>query len=387
MGYLKEWRGHDISRRCEKIERASRMAGLRGPEDFPVIVNAPCYFGFGDKTRLPSYWEDPAEMVRFQENGFEEHLKNADDDAVPYFMPWFGTGVLASAFGCPYQKSKGRGEDPSIVGRCINSPKDIAKLKMPDPHSDGWMPKVLKTMEYARRRSDLPVGLTDLNSPLSTAAQMCGYDSLFLWMYDEPEAVRDLLSLVTDSFIEWVKQQKSVAGEPLNQSNGLQGWWAPEGIGVWLSDDDIVTISPELYEEFIVPQYSRIFEAFGGGCLHFCGNAANHADAILKIKNLRAVNNSVLLQWEGFEKLAAKLHGKVMLQIQDIAYVDMEDFLANLFCRLNDLRGVMIAAFALDNCAKTKQGEEVWYARSAFETCREAVSLARRLAAKKMGGL
>lgn len=384
MGYLKEWRGYDIARRCEKIERASQLLELRGPEDFPVIVNAPCYFGFGDKTRPPSYWEDPAEMVRFQERGFAEHLKNTDDDAVPYFMPWFGTGVLASAFGCPYQKSKGYGEDPAIVGRCIDSPKDIARLKAPNPETGGWMPKVLKTMEYARNKSDLPVGLTDLNSPLSAAAQMCGYDRLFLWMYDEPEAVRDLLSIVTEAFIAWVKAQKEVAGEPLNQSNGLQGWWAPEGIGVWLSDDDIVTLSPELYEKFIVPEYSKIFGAFGGGCLHFCGDAANHADSILKIKNLRAVNTSILLRWDGFERLAAKLHGKVMLQIQDVAYVDMEDFLTNMLSKFKDLRGVMIASFAQDYSAKTKEGQDVYCKRSAFETCNEAVSLVRRLAAEKM---
>jgi uroporphyrinogen-III decarboxylase len=239
-------------------------------------------------------------------------------------------------------------------------------------------------MEYARRHSDLPVGMTDLNSPLSTAAQMCGYENLFIWMYDEPNAVHDLLSVVTDSFIAWVKAQKDIAGEPLNQSNGLQGWWSPEGIGVWLSDDDIVTISPELYEEFVVPQYSKIFETFGGGCLHFCGNAANHADAMLKIKNLRAVNNSIMLGWDGFEKLAAKLSGKVMMLIQDIAYVDMEDFLANMFTLLGDLRGVMIAAFAQDNTAKTKQGEDVYINRSAHETSNKAVSLARTLAAKKL---
>ena len=384
MGYPKEWRGYDMAARCEKIARASKLQNLRGPEDFPVIVNTSCYYGFGDRNRKPSYWTDPAEMVGFQEKRFEAHLKNTDDDTVPYFMPWFGTGVLASAFGCPYRDSKGYGEDPSIVGKCINSVKDIARLKPADPHSDGWMPRVLKTMEYAKRKSDLPVGLTDLNSPLSTAAQMCGYDSLFYWMYDEPEAVRDLLSIVSESFVVWVKAQKEIAGEPLDQSNGLQGWWAPEGIGVWLSDDDIVTISPELYEEFVVPEYSKIFGVFGGGCLHFCGNAENHADAILKIGNLRAVNNSIMLKWGGFEKLAAKLSGKVMLLIQDISYVDMEDFLTNMFLRLGDLRGVMIAAFAQDNTAKTKQGEDVFIERSAYETCNRAVAIARRLAAQKM---
>ncbi len=60
---------------------------------------------------------------------------------------------------------------------------------MPDPYKDGLMPKVLKTIDYAVENSDLPVGLTDMNSVLSTIIEMCGYENFFYWMYDEPEAM------------------------------------------------------------------------------------------------------------------------------------------------------------------------------------------------------
>jgi len=358
---------------------------LRSPEDFPVVVNSPCYFGFGDKTRPPEYWSDPALMVKIQEDGFYRHLQEVNDDTVPYFMPWFGTGVLASAFGCAYKDSPGYGEDPAIVGRCIDSVKDIARLKKPRPHSGGWMARVLKTMEHARKHSDLPVGMSDLNSPLSTAAQMCGYENLFIWMYEESEAVHDLMAVVADAFIDWVKAQKEAAGEGLDESNGLQGAWSPKGMGVWLSDDDIVSVGPELYEKFVVPQYSRIFGAFGGGSLHFCGNASHQMENILKIKDLKAVNNSTMYDMEAFSKLYKSMAGKAAIIIQDTAYFDIRGYFKSLFEAMDGrLDGVMIASFVQGSTVKNERGEEFDCGRGEFETCRQIVAAVRELTAERL---
>jgi hypothetical protein len=131
---------------------------------------------------------------------------------------------------------------------------------MPDFKRDGLCPKVLHFMEYALERGDLPVAVTDLNSPLSTLAQVIGYENLFLWMYEEPALIRDLMELFTNVFIQWVIQQKTLTGEPLNSASALQGVWSPKGTGVWISDDDLVSMGAELYAEFIVPEYQKLFD-------------------------------------------------------------------------------------------------------------------------------
>lgn len=355
------------------------MEPLRSADDFPVIVNTPCYFGFGNKPLPAGYWDDPAVMVRYQENGFQRHLSEVDDDTVPYFMPWFGTGVLASAFGCRVKWAKGDGDDPGICDSAVKSIEDLARLHSPDPLKDGLMPKILQFIDYARENSDLPVGLTDMNSPLSTAAQICGYDRLFEWMYDEPNAVHDLMDLITDTLISWTRLQKSHAGDDTDSSNGLQGIWSPKGVGVWASDDDLVSIGAEHYEAFGVPANSRLFEAFGGGHLHFCGNGLHQVENILKIKGLKAVNNSPLGRFEIFGEMAGRLSGRVAIQIQDVVPVDIEAYYGRLFSEIKDFRGVMLTTFVEDNLGVQLDGGTGPVSREPFEAARKVVRTVRGL--------
>lgn len=255
------WRGFDLRPRRAKIERACNLAPVTSADDVPVIASTPCYFAFAGKAVPDDYFTNPASMFEYQARGYAAHLARVDDDFVPYFMPWFGTGVLASGFGCEISIAPGPGSDPAVAGPCVRSVADVARLRLPDPQRDGWMPRVLDTIDYALARNDLPVGLTDMQGPLDTIGLMCGQAQLYQWMYREPKMVHELFDLVTAAFIEWVKLQKQHIGEPLDASNGLQGVWAPKGIGVWESDDDLVLIDARLFEEFVVPSVSRIFEA------------------------------------------------------------------------------------------------------------------------------
>ena len=163
MYMFNEWRGFDLTQRCEKFYRALRREPVTDPEQIPISIFMPMYPG-GQVHAGLAYYEDPAVMLKYQEDGHFWHLSNVEDDTIPYFMPWFGTGVLASAFGCAVRMPT---EDtiefePARVTHCLESPKDVARLKMPDPYRDGLMPTVLKFIDYAVAHSDLPVGLTDM---------------------------------------------------------------------------------------------------------------------------------------------------------------------------------------------------------------------------------
>jgi hypothetical protein len=383
---MDEWRGFDLSKRKEKIRLAFDKAPLTDAQMLPIVIGTPCYFGFGNKPRPREYWEDPKVMVDFQEAMYLSHLTQIHDDMVPYFMPWFGTGVLASAFGCEIKPAAGNGDDPAVTDPVIRRVEDIARLRMPDPQRSGWMPKVIACMEYARRHSDLPVGLTDMNSPLSTASQLCGYENLFIWMYEDPQAVQDLMALISDALIEWVRVQKQIIGVPPDASNGLQGLWAPKA-GVWLSDDDLVTLGPEQYAEFVVPHYSRIFQAFGGGIVHFCGKGLHQAENLLQIENIRAVNNSPMGQFDLFCEFVERVgRGKLSVIIQDVAPENISGYYTKLFGKLGDLRGVMIATFVLDNAAMDDNGGSVTVSRDPVKAANELVDVVRACVAKKLSG-
>ena len=387
MERKRNWRGYNIAERCEKIERAFRLEKVTRPEDIPLVINTPCYFGFGNHSMPPDYWTNPASMVKYQEEGFEKHLAAVDgDDTVPYFMPWFGTGVTASAFGCRIKDATGFGDDPVVISTCIETVSDISKLKMPNPYKDGWMPRVLDFIDYARQHSDLPVGLTDMNSPLCTAAQMCGYDKLFVWMYEEPDAIHELMDKITEAFIIWVKVQKEHAGEPLDSSSGLQGFWSPKGAGVWMSDDDLVSLSPQLYEEFVVPSYSKICEVFGGGIVHFCGNGLHQTQNLLKIRNLKAINNSPMGRFDVFGRLVKDLGGKIAILIQDAAPIEPEKYYPRLFEEIGDFRGIMLATFVEDTIGTAMDGSTRPAEWDTFDTANRIVRSVRECVRKKLAG-
>ena len=352
------FRGHDVSKRKEKIKRAMMLIPPDTADDIPVIAQTSAYFAFGNAKRPAAYWTDPAVMLGFQQDGYEKHLKSVKDDFVPYFMPWFGTGVLATAFGCPGRESRGAGDEPSVYGSAVGRVGDVARLRLPDPERDGWLPRVTRFMEYAARHGEMPVGLSDLNSPLSTALQICGYENFMVWMYEEPEAVSDVMALVTEAFIRWVRHQKHIAGEGHGWSNGLQGICTPVG-GVWLSDDDLVNIGPDLYRRFVMPHYHRIFREFGGGHLHWCGQGAHQHGNILEMDFVNTVNNSPMANLEAFQNLYDTFSGKKAIEVQDVAPLDAEAYYGRMFGGFHDMTGILVSTFVCDHLAMNLKGETV----------------------------
>ncbi len=97
-------------------------------------------------------------MTHFQEQTYYDQVKSIDDDFVPYLMPWFGTIVAASAFGCeiefPYKA------DPAANPRYypVVTHEDVENLELIDPEKDGLMPEVLSFLRYMQDNSFLPVG-------------------------------------------------------------------------------------------------------------------------------------------------------------------------------------------------------------------------------------
>ena len=311
----------------------------------PFIVNSALYWVFGlDTETLPaSYFDDPAAMTNFQEQTYYDQVKAIDDDFVPYLMPWFGTIVTASAFGCKVEYFPKA--DPAANPRHypVQTADDVRRLEPIDPEQDGLMPKVLEFLRYMKASSFLPVGITDFQGPLTTANQLMGYDKLIYLMFDHPELMHRLMEVVTESLIRWVKKQKEVIGEPLNWCISDQQVYTGANAGVWFSDDDAVLMSPDTYREFVVPYNSRILTEFGGGCIHYCGNATHHADSFLATQGLKALNIYNLYNIPSVAKLQDKLDGRVVLFVCDFTPVDYEAYFDEMLATLRR-RGVVICS-------------------------------------------
>jgi hypothetical protein len=67
-------------------------------------------------------------------------------------------------------------------------------------------------------------------------------------------------------------------------------------------------------------------EAFGGGVIHYCGNATHHADNFLNTKGLRALNIYNLYNIPSVKKLQDKLQDKIALFVCDFTPVDYQAY-------------------------------------------------------------
>ena len=310
----------------------------------PHLIYDANYWLFGEvpENIPPDYCdEDPSSLIAYQTRKIERHCRDYDDCYIPFLMPWYGTGVLASGFGVPVKFLDRM--DPAVDLATIREVEQLKDLRQPDPEKDGLMPRVLNTIRTMRKRSDLPVGVTDCQGPLTTALQIVGYDKMIYWMYDHPDAIHDLMQRVTDALIAWVRLQKEIAGGKRGQApfspgessgevsrrggeNGASplfpddayvlGIKIPSGFGgVWISDDDSVIFGKDLYREFVVPYNSQVLRAFGGGAIHYCGNANQHIENYLATDGLTAIQNLNLDDLDGAARMRHALAEKKIVYI------------------------------------------------------------------------
>lgn len=351
---LNKW-GPRINKAEEKLSNTFRFNNKKAP----VVIVDTNYWTFGDLLDdIPiDYYTNPASAFRYQMDKIEQHFECFSDDAyIPFLHPWYGTGVLASAFGVKIICNEKA--DPAVDISTMQHPEEIDSLVLPVPGESGAMKIVTQIIDYFRAHTDLPIGFTDCQGPLSTAFQIAGYDKMCYWMYEDPDRIHKLMALVTDALIDWVKFQKERAGQPLQGASYPLSIKVPEGYGgVWLSDDDSVIMDADLYNEFVRPYNEKILMAFGGGCIHYCGNSTQNIDNYCNTKGLTAINNFNLDNIEAAAKIRRALREKgITYMACDFATSDsrMEDYYRELHKAMDGPEGLIIGAYIAPSIALEK---------------------------------
>jgi len=333
------------ARALERIEAAYRHEQVDSP---PVLIGDVNYWITGeDPSLIPGDYFDEgayASMLAFQQTKIEAHAARTPDDIyVPFLFPWYGTGVVPSAMGC--RILFGRGEEPAVEGAIIDDPGAVARLEPPDPERDGLMPRVLACIDHFCSHSNLPISFTDNQGPLNIALNLVGLERLCIWMYEHPTVVHELMDFCTTVLIDWVKLQKEHAGAPLDGGAFPHLVAIPGGVGgVWLSDDDSTVLSPELYREFVVPYNGRVFEAFGGGTLHYCGNARHQLENYLATPGLVGLNVWCMGEFEQIFEAQRIIGDRAVIMVGDYTPTDMESYFGDLFAGLRT-SGVIVATY------------------------------------------
>ena len=206
----------------------------------------------------------------------------------------YGTGLLSSVLGAkifvpPYEcntppttRTVGDSEIRAMIERGIPSLDN--GFGRPTFECGSFFAEAFS--KYPKISKYVNVYHPDLQGPLDIAELLWGSE-MFYAMYDEPELVHSLLSLITDTFSALMRRWQTVFPSAPNINH--YKFYHYRGTLI-LRCDSAMNLSPELYREFAVPYDTLLYERFGGGAMHFCGRGDHYIAELAKTPGLTGVN-------------------------------------------------------------------------------------------------
>ena len=206
----------------------------------------------------------------------------------------YGCGIMPSLFGCKLFESTDENTSSQTLpleGGLLDVKKLISK-GVPDLDA-GLGGKVLEAganfvelmQDYPKIRKYVHIYHPDLQGPFDACEMMLGCEMLLL-LLDDPALAKDFLSLMTDTYIAFMKKWMGI----VNAGGEYSAHWGFMMKGqVMLRNDSCMNLSPELYGEFAEPCDRRIIQTFGGGGIHFCGRGDHYIEQACAIPGVTCI--------------------------------------------------------------------------------------------------
>jgi hypothetical protein len=128
----------------------------------------------------------------------------------------------------------------------------------------------------------------DLQGPMNVCEMLWG-SSLYLDLYDKPDLVRDFLSLITETYIRFMRRWNEIVPPP----DGYAAHWSMLHRGqIMVRNDASTNLSPAMYDDFARPCDQRLLTELGGGAVHFCGRGDHLIPKLSQLSGLHAINTT-----------------------------------------------------------------------------------------------
>ncbi len=190
---------------------------------------------------LHSYFHDPKVMMDAQVDtwraiGTEGWL-------------WPDLGVVPECAALGGQVVYDKRGFPSIQADEEKELEDFLNLKPADPYGDNMLAEALAALEYmvAHKPSGFEVQASIVQSAFTGAAMLRGISEFCVDLLDEPEKARELMDIVLETDIRYMKAQEQILG-------GLDH--------ILLSDDISSFLSGIQFQEYVIPYYKKFFDCF-----------------------------------------------------------------------------------------------------------------------------
>lgn len=278
-----------------------------GPVDRTPVTAWSQVNGTTDRIKLRN---DLVENVKPQLLGILEDLRNGYNRLAGVGRN-FNTTLLASAFGCPIHLME-NGQD--WAEPIIDNIEEVESLDVPDFTRAGLVPEYLEDIALLREvlPKDVTVGNRILLGPTDHLFWIRGVARLFLDLFDHPEAVHRMCSVITEAHIRLLRESHRLAGWSFSADEvhfDTLSHAECKGL-VAFSDDSSVSFSPSLFAEFVAPYNRRLLEEFGGGLIHTCGACEHLLEEYAK---LPATGVELNLRLVDYDRAKEILEGKVIV--------------------------------------------------------------------------
>ena len=208
---------------------------------------------------------------------------------IPNFLePWYGIGILASAFGIDYMWPE---HQAPVVPHAFSSIQEALDRAAVPVEETAIGRHTLGMIEYFVNATHgrLPISLTDTQSPLNALSFLIESNSFYIGFLDAPEALGRMLDRLVPIQIDLVKRQLELIGDAMVwPGHGFASSRAFSGLG--MSDDIMTLLSSAQYRQFGVPGLVQCGRPFGGPAVHSCGDWANKAGVVRDIEGLVMVD-------------------------------------------------------------------------------------------------
>lgn len=206
-------------------------------------------------------------------------------DTFPKWNINLGAGIAAAYLGASPEYESGT--------IWFKPPKELSLAEIQprfDPHNVWWQ----RTLALTRRAEErwgpqVCVGLADLGGNFDIFASLRTTQQLLFDLYDAPEEV----SLITQEITHaWLKFYDELYDIMKTTQHGTTPWariWSP-GRCYMLQSDFAYMISPQMFEQFVMPDLAACCEKLDHGFYHLDGKGQiAHLDHLLSLPRLRGV--------------------------------------------------------------------------------------------------
>jgi len=277
----------------KKIER--HIKALSGEIlEKPVIVRSEAVEGFSPYSMQETH-DDIEKMFYNQMLGAFGSARQKND-GIPMLRADYGTGTLPSLFGAksiivnnnmPWTEHLSLDEIKKILSK--------GEISL----ENGFGAKVIETYEfyknalskYPNLKEKVKLYHPDLQGPFDVAHILWGSD-IYMAIYDEPDMVKELMQLVTDTYIKFLDKVKTVIDDEIEVDGKIYNYhWNSLFPGsVTVRDDSSVNLSQDCYTEFVLPYNEKIFNYYKTATMHFCGQANQWTKNLLECECLKGWN-------------------------------------------------------------------------------------------------